>query len=83
MQCGGKRTDHDRIEKLVHLILTDHNHRTHHSADFPTYGGIEIGKVDGVSLLEKPPLIETVTANANSKTTITHHLCENLIGISL
>ena len=49
MQDGGERTNHDRIEKLIHLILTDYHHRTHF-ADFRPHRRIEIGKVDSVSL---------------------------------
>ncbi len=48
MYRGGKGTDNDRIQKLIHLILTDHYDRPY-LPDSSAHRGIEVGKVNSAT----------------------------------
>ena len=49
MQDGGERTDDDRVQKPIHLLPADH-HDGPYLANLSAYGGIEVGKVNSISL---------------------------------
>ena len=47
MQRGGERADDDSVQKLIHLVVTDHDHRPHLAA-LLSHGGVEVGEADRV-----------------------------------
>ena len=51
MQARGERTDDNRAQELVHLVLADDNHRTH-LLDFSTDRGVEVRDIDAVASRE-------------------------------